>query len=139
MPDGPFTTDIFSFDRRPKSSFTVSSFEPYFPYGDAWKEFDKLQKRANGRGPFGFVCSIFEGSLVSTGLFGWHYLSKHHGLSVLAGSGVFLALQFAFEPIARKRFVHWPCPRCHSEWPGTKTEKDRACKACGLRLHQLSP
>ena len=40
---------------------------------------------------------------------------------------------------ASNKFAHWPCPRCHSEWPGTKLEKDPACRACGLRLHQFSP
>jgi hypothetical protein len=72
MSDGHSRTDIFSFDRKPKSSFPSSNFEPYFPYADAWKEFDKLKKRASGRGPFGFARSIVEGSLVSMGLLGWH-------------------------------------------------------------------
>jgi hypothetical protein len=139
MFDGRSSTDIFSFDRKPNNSFPASSFEPYFPYADAWNEFDKLKKRANGRGPFGLVRSIVEGSLVSVGLLGWHNISKHYGWSILVSSGLLVALQLAFEPIARKRFIHWPCPRCHSEWPGTTTEKDRACKTRGLRLHQLSP
>ncbi len=37
------------------------------------------------------------------------------------------------------KLAHWPCPRCHSEWPGTKREKDPRCAVCGLKLRQMAP
>ncbi len=53
--------------------------------------------------------------------------------------GASLIIGLFLKQRASDKFAHWPCPRCHSEWPGTNIEKDPACRACGLRLRQLSP
>src|ERR1700691_4471639 len=50
-------TKLFSFE-RPTKSVSASAPLPtqqYFPYENAWKEFDKLQKAARGGGPIRWV------------------------------------------------------------------------------------
>jgi hypothetical protein len=58
---------------------------------------------------------------------------------ILVGFAVVCIGEALYLLALRKRFRHWPCPRCKSEWPGNKKEKDPACRMCGLRLHQLAP
>jgi hypothetical protein len=110
------------------------------PYAEAWKEFDKLQKRAKQGGAAWWV-HLVTGNLLpllgggAFGITAW----KGHKAYVFAAFSA-LVIWTIFKGMSdRRRFAEWPCPRCHSVWPGTKTEKDSACKVCGLRLHQLSP
>jgi|HubBroStandDraft_6_1064221.scaffolds.fasta_scaffold134145_2 hypothetical protein len=138
MSESHFETDIFSLERRPQPTSLVAGAEPYFPYAAAWTEFDKLQKTAQGRGPLRLVLWIFELLMSVVGFYGFH-LAKGSKLLVIAAWGAALAAELLYQFNGRRRFLRWECPRCHSEWPGTKTEKDRECAICGLRLHQLSP
>jgi hypothetical protein len=138
MSEKRFEMDIFSLEQRPRAISSMAGAEPYFPYADAWKEFDQLQKTAQGRGPLRLVLWIFELSMSGIGIYGLH-LAKGSNLMVIAAWGAALSAELLYQFNGRRRFLHWECPRCHSEWPGTKTEKDRACKSCGLRLHQMSP
>jgi len=138
MAEKHFDMDIFSFERTPKATSSAAGAEPYFPYAIAWKEFDKLQKTAQDRGPLRVVLWIFELSMSGVGIYGLH-LARGSKLMVIAAWGAALSAGLLYQFNGRRRFLHWQRPRCHSEWPGTKTEKDRACKACGLRLHQWSP
>lgn len=133
-------TDLFSFE-RPTRSLSASAPLPaqqYFPYENAWKEFDKLQKTARGRGPLRWVMWVFDLSMGMIGIYGFH-LTKGSKLIILICWGSAAVLETFYWFSGKGRFLHWPCPRCHSEWPGTKDEKDRACRACGLRLYQMSP
>jgi hypothetical protein len=112
--------------------------EQYFPYAAACKEFDKLSKRTRGGGPAALILKVIELLALGIGAFSVH-LMKGPKLIVFI---VWIALTiFAiFQWInGRWRFLHWARPRCQSEWSGTKDEKDRACRVCGLRLHQMSP
>jgi hypothetical protein len=58
---------------------------------------------------------------------------------IAVGFVAILIAEFSCWFAMRRRFQHWPCPRCNSEWPDYKNGKDSACKVCGLRLHQLAP
>jgi len=114
--------------------------EAYAPYAEAWKEFDKLKKGASGgRGAGGVVewavgtAAAFSGML---GIHGWDKLSHKIAVALLLLS---VLLYATVRREQRERFRHWPCPRCHAEWPGTKTEKESRCRVCGLRLHQMAP
>jgi hypothetical protein len=138
MSEKHFEMDIFSFERTPRDASSAAVVEPYFPYAAAWKEFDKLQKTAQDRGPLRVVLWIFELSMSGVGIYGLH-LARGSKLMVIAAWSAAVSAELLYQFNGRRRFLHWQCPRCHSEWPGTKTEKDRACKACGLRLHQWSP
>jgi hypothetical protein len=116
----------------------AASSERYLPYTEAWKEFDRLQKAARGRGALSVAITIGDLAVGSMGILGIAHDRKAGFLMI----GVWFAIRFLQMLTAaqqRKRFLHWPCPRCHAEWPGTKTEKDPRCRACGLRLHQLAP
>jgi hypothetical protein len=131
--------DIFSLERTPGAGSVRASAPPeFFPYAAAWKEFDKLYKAIHGNGPWRFVRTAMELLAFSGGVFGLHP-TKQYKLIVLIGYPAIVALEIFRWLRSRKRFLHWQCPRCHSEWPGDKTEKDRACLSCGLRLHQMSP
>ncbi len=113
--------------------------EPNHPFADAWKEFDKLQKSAKGGGRLGIVKHIAEILifLVSLGVIEFHP-SKNAKQIIAVAFGAILIAELLRVFAAKRRFKHWPCPRCHSEWPGDKKEKDPACTVCGLRLRQLS-
>jgi hypothetical protein len=139
MSEEPSSSDIFSFDRKPAAAYATSDIAPYLPYADAWKKFDKLQLEVKGRGTFRLIRSAGDIVLYSIGAFSLHRFSKHNWLLILMGWGALVALDLVIATSAKRRFAHWPCPRCHSEWPGNKTDKDRACKVCGLRLHQPYP
>lgn len=110
----------------------------YSPYAEKWKEFDKLQKLAKGNHAAWFHW-IWGMLLPALGLLDRHRLSKKDVVWLLAlgaavgGVGLLRAQQ------AKNRFLHWPCPRCGAEWPGTKTEKEPKCATCGLKLHQMAP
>jgi hypothetical protein len=129
--------DIFSFERTPRTISSAAGIEPYFPYATAWKEFDKLQKKAQSNGPIRIVISVLELLLFGGGLVGHHLMNGSEFIIIMCW-GAALAVELSYWFGGRRRFLHWECPRCHSEWPGSKTEKDRACKSCGLGLHQLS-
>jgi hypothetical protein len=138
MSEKHFDMDIFSFERTQRAVSSAAVAEPYFPYAAAWKAFDKLQKTAQGRGPLRVVLWIFELSMSGVGIYGLH-LAKGSKLMVIAAWSTAMSAELLYQFNGRRRFLHWQCPQCHNEWPGTRTEKDQACKACGLRLHQLSP
>lgn len=106
-------------------------------YEQAWKEFDRLNKFAHHSGPFKWIRSTFDIVLAAgaaSGLKLWHH---HRSLVVVLGSAC-LGLIVVYTQIMKARFIHWQCPRCHSEWPGTKNEKDSRCRTCGLRLHEMA-
>jgi hypothetical protein len=138
MSEKKLITDIFSSERTPIDRSAPSDVQQYFPYEDNWKEFDKLQKTAQRRGPLRIVLWVFELLMSGVGIYGLH-LTKGSSLIIIFPWGAAGVAELLYQFSGRRRFLHWECPRCHSEWPGTKTEKDRACKSCGLRLHQLSP
>jgi hypothetical protein len=138
MSEKLFEMDIFSFERTPRALSSASSAPQYFPYAAAWKEFDRLQKAIHHGGPVRFALSVLELTLLSVGTLGLH-VNKESKLTILIGWVALAALGFFRSVNGRRRFFNWQCPRCHGEWPGSKTEKDRACKVCGLHLHQLSP
>jgi hypothetical protein len=131
-------TDIFSLERRPRPSIITSTAEPFSPYAEAWKEFDKLQKWSKGEGLPRLVRFAFE---ILT--FGGAAFASSQTKGTKRGFFLFycgaLIAEAIHSMIRRQRFAHWPCPRCHAEWPGTKTEKESACGVCRLRLHQLTP
>jgi hypothetical protein len=131
--------DIFSFERTQSDISTFSGSEQqYFPYAAGWKKFDKLSKRTRGGGPAAFILKVIELLALGIGAFSVH-LMKGPKLIIFIG-WIALAIFTIFQWMnGRRRFLHWACPRCHSEWPGTKDEKDRACRVCGLRLRQMSP
>ncbi|HEV2489789.1 MAG TPA: hypothetical protein VGT03_08270 [Candidatus Acidoferrales bacterium] len=112
---------------------------PYAPYAEAWKEFDRLDRIVHNRGPYRWVRSLLEYFIFGgAGLFGLN-LWKSQRPAVIAGVVACLILWYFVTKLFQNRYENWPCPRCHSVWPGTKEEKDPACKVCGLRLHQLAP
>lgn len=115
------------------------SIERYGPYADAWKQFDRLQKDAKGANLFGWAHWAFGGISGIARL-----LDPHRRLHWLEGT-IFVVVviqgagQQIWAKIAAAQLEHWPCPRCHSEWPGKKIDKDPKCAVCGLKLHQALP
>jgi hypothetical protein len=110
------------------------------PYAEAWKKFDKLQKDVKRRGGSWWIHLLMGDALplLGGGAFGVALWKNHKPYVVVAVAA--LILWGIFKAISdRREFAEWRCPRCHSIWPGTKTEKDSRCKVCGLRLHQLAP
>lgn len=110
------------------------------PYAESWKQFDKLQKRAKQGGGARWLHFILTNSLpfLGGGAFGAALWRKHKEYVITAI--ILLTVWAVLKAIAdRRRFAEWRCPRCHSLWPGTKTEKDSKCNVCGLRLHQMTP
>ncbi len=106
-------------------------------FEDAWKEFDRLNNFVHNRGPVKWIRSSFDALLAigaATGLKLW----RQHGPLIAVLVAIYLGLVFAYTQIMKARFIHWQCPRCHSEWPGTKKEKDSRCRTCGLRLHEMA-
>jgi hypothetical protein len=114
--------------------------DPYFPFADAWKEFDALQKTVQWRGRLSVIrhIALFLFSVLGIGIIEFHPSTRIKHM-IVAGLGALFVAEFLHWFTMRERFQHWPCPRCHSEWPGEKNKKDATCKACGLRLRQLSP
>jgi len=112
--------------------------ETHAPYADAWNELDRLQNAANGLGTVWQIIYL-AGVLVWAILLAFSAARKT--LDLIAG-GLLLAevlRKVVYVRMKQREFVRWPCPRCHAEWPGTKTQKDSRCAICGLRLHQLFP
>jgi hypothetical protein len=149
MADGDWSGEIFSLDGklRPAAADVrgrvaipegvAPTDDPYSPYGAAWKEFDELQKLAKNSGPFAWAHWAWGIFLPLLGLLDQRRVPKKDSLGFFL---VFLAAG-AFQMIrsqhAKNLILHWPCPRCHAEWPGNKTEKDSRCAVCGLKLHQM--
>lgn len=128
-----FSSDITAIEGPTRIPVPVlhSRFEP------AWKEYARLDNAAHGRGPIRWVRGVFEALLVGGGGLGLKFGHQHRALVgflwvASAGIGV------AYLQIMKSRFAHWQCPRCQTEWPGTKNEKDSRCSTCGLRLHELA-
>ena len=131
--------DIFSFDRTRSDVSTFSGSEQqYFPYAAAWKEFDKLGKRTRGGGPAAWSLKVIELLALGIGFFSVH-LVRGPKLIMFIGWIALTIFAILQRMNGRRQFLHWACPQCHSEWPGTKNEEDRACRVCGLRLHQMWP
>jgi len=123
----------------------VGAFKPaalddaYSPYAAAWKRFEKLQRQAKRGGALGWIH------------WGWGFLTgpvslfDPHAHTKMIERAIFVsACAFAVFAAVRARFAasqleHWPCPRCHGEWPGKKSEKEPRCAVCGLKLGQLTP
>jgi hypothetical protein len=82
--------------------------------------------------------SVFELAVVGSAAIGVKFWHQHRDLVMILWAS-YVGLGLAYMQIMKSRFEHWQCPRCHTEWPGTKEDKDPACRACGLRLHQLAP
>jgi len=129
-------TSIFTFERKAKAAF-VPAPEPHYPFADAWKEFDSLQNGVQGRGILGVARHATGIFLLLLGLIEFHPSTR---FKYMIGTvlGAVLIAEISYTLVMRKRFQHWPCPRCHSEWPGHKNEKDSQCRVFGLRLQQLS-
>ena len=128
--------DIGTGVQIPESVYATS--DAFTPYGAAWKEYDRLQKAAKGANAIGWVhwaFTVFPGML---SLFDPHKHARPYERSVF----LFAAAAFLFQVLrarwAASQLAHWLCPRCHSEWPGKKLEKDPRCAVCGLKLHQLT-
>jgi len=115
-----------------------ASTDAYSPYAEKWKEFDKLQKLMKG-GKARWLDLLWGVVFPAIGLLDRHRIPKKGTVWLIAlGAAVTLAgVVRAWS--AKQRFAHWPCPRCHAEWPGTKTEKEPRCAMCGLKLHQMTP
>ncbi len=79
-------TDLFSFKRATSSVSAPLPTQQYFPYENAWKEFDRLHKTAQGGDPLRVVVWIFEFSLSVVGIYGFH-LTKGSNLVVFDSWG----------------------------------------------------
>jgi len=112
-------------------------FDPRAPYAEAWKEFDKLSATANDGAIITDYVALALGVLGA--MVADLYTGRHAGL-IIGAVPVLIGVAFAARVKRRRsRFEHWPCPRCHAEWPGNKYEKVPQCPSCGLKLHQLAP
>ncbi|HTR47977.1 MAG TPA: hypothetical protein VMM16_11390 [Verrucomicrobiae bacterium] len=115
------------------------STDAYSPYAEKWKEFDRLQRDAKGSGWLNWSHWLFGGINGVASLFDPHSNTKRIErwifLAVVAIS-VYYAARARY---AASQLTHWPCPRCHSEWPGKKSDKEPRCAMCGLKLHQMAP
>jgi len=128
--------DIGEGVKIPKPGATTDA---YSPYAEAWKEFDKLKKRAKGSGALSWMHWVWAQAIFAIPLFAPHRIPRKDSILLAASVAVLGAIQLVRAQHARNQFKHWQCPRCHAEWPGTKTEKDGKCVMCGLRLHQTAP
>jgi hypothetical protein len=72
MSEKHFDMDIFSLERTPRAITSAADADTYFPYAAAWKEFDKLQKTAQGRGTLRVVLWAFEFLMSGVGIYGLH-------------------------------------------------------------------
>ena len=128
-----FGSDVTSIEGplRVPPTLTHSRFE------EAWKEFDRLDAAVHGRGPMKWLRSAFDVTLAAGAALGLKFWHQHRDfVIILLASSAGLGL--AYVKIMEARFVHWQCPHCHAEWPGTKKDKDSRCRTCGLRLHELA-
>lgn len=113
--------------------------DAYSPYAAAWKEFDRLQKAAKSSA-LGTLTHFWVGGVPGIlSLFDPHKHTRTFERALFLGAVVLAATTMVRSRWAVTQLAHWPCPRCHSEWPGKKLEKDPRCAVCGLKLHQLTP
>jgi hypothetical protein len=126
--------NVFSFERKP----AAPSATPHFIYADAWAAFDRLEATRT-RNAASLMRSLLELLLFVVIPLAGIVLSKRHLWMIGIAWALLVLTEIAYRLHLRSRFVNWQCPRCHAEWPGTKNEKDPACRSCGLRLHQLAP
>ncbi len=113
--------------------------DAYSPYAAAWKEFDKLEKLAKKGGAFGWIHWGWGSMSGVASLFDPHRHTKRVEQALFVAVCMVAVFTMVRARYAASRVTHWPCPRCHTEWPGTKTEKDPQCAMCGLKLHQMAP
>ena len=125
--------EVLSFNYRPY----VSPAPTHFIYEDAWAEFDKLESK-HQRNVLSWTRWLVEMSFWLASLGSMVFL-KQHRWEILAAWLLLLLLETGYSFRLRHQFVNWQCPRCRTEWPGTKQEKEPKCSSCGLRLHQLEP
>jgi hypothetical protein len=124
---------VFSFEHKP-----IARFEPtQFIYADAWREFDRLESRRE-RNAASWMRILVEVFLFAVIPLGGIVLSRRHVEMIAAAWAFLILIESAYRLRLRSQFVNWQCPRCHTKWPGTRTEKDSSCKTCALRLHQLT-
>ena len=130
---------IFAFERKAPGGSAPGP-EPYFPFAQAWKEFDALENAVHGKGKVTMPRRVAEFLflLLALGIIRFHP-SPRGKLLIIAGVATVFVAEMCYRWVMRKRFRNRACPRCHSEWPGEKNKKAPACKAGGLRLHQLAP
>jgi len=107
---------------------------PQAPYAEAWKRFDSLEQWAKNAAASEYA--MYAVALVTGVLGRSDPRLSYPMMAVEVACGLTLAV---IARRARSRFEHWPCPRCHSEWPGKKLEKEPRCAMCGLKLHQMTP
>ncbi|MGC1107279.1 MAG: hypothetical protein WA876_12145 [Candidatus Acidiferrales bacterium] len=125
--------DVFTFERKPIAPFATT----HFIYADAWAEFDKLESRRDGNAA-SWMRRLVEVFIFTVPL-GGIVLAKRY-IWMIATAWVFLMLlELGYRLRLKNQFLNWRCPHCRTKWPGTKEEKDSACRVCGLRLHQLTP
>ncbi|HXX20804.1 MAG TPA: hypothetical protein VEJ46_15475 [Candidatus Acidoferrum sp.] len=116
-----------------------ASTDAYSPYAEKWKEFDKLQKLAKGGGKIQWFHWLWGMIVPALGIVDRHRVPKKDAIWIVAFWAALGAVAILRAQAAKSRFLHWPCPRCGAEWPGTKTEKEPRCAMCGLKLHQMTP
>ena len=144
--------DTLAFEPRNEAGLTVSDVgegvrvpEPetaahaYLPYAEAWKEFDKLQKRAKGASALGWIHWAWGLAIPGIPLFMSHRIPRKDSVTFILGFVALGLIQLLRSEHAKREFAHWQCPRCHAEWPGNKLEKEPRCAICGLTLHQMTP
>jgi hypothetical protein len=113
----------------------------YSLYSEAWKEFDRLEKLAKRDGAAGWIewAWAWSGIFPALGLFAPHRVPRKDSVTLIVGFAILGVIQLLRSDDAKRQLTHWPCPRCHAEWPGKKLEKEPRCATCGLTLHQMTP
>jgi hypothetical protein len=127
--------DIGTGVRIPEPVFPTS--DAFAPYSAAWKEFDRLQRAAKGSGTISWVhwlITIFPGIL---SILDPHTHDRFYERLVFLSAAATFLFHAGRARWAKSQLRHWPCPRCHGEWPGDLLEKASRCTTCGLDLHQL--
>jgi hypothetical protein len=114
--------------------------DAFTPYGAAWKEYDSLQKAAKGGGLFGFLAQHWWYGGISgiASMFDPHKHARPLERILFLAAVAVIVMHAARARWAASQLEHWLCPRCHSEWPGKKLDKEPRCAVCGLKLHQLT-
>src|ERR1700720_2416275 len=97
-------TDLFSFERATSSVSAPLPTQQYFPYENAWKEFDRLHKTAQGGDPLRIVVWIFELSVSVVGIYGFH-LTKGSNLVVFVSWGAAFVAELFYWMSGRRRFL----------------------------------
>jgi hypothetical protein len=157
MSGGESGGGVFSFGRNSRDAFLGRTLTPadigtgvvipepvhatidaYSPYAAAWKEFDRLEKSAKNKGlAWGHgLIGLLPGALSLVDPHKHLRLAERGTFVLIIATVAMQALRSRWDAM---KLAHWPCPRCHSEWPGTKREKDPRCAVCGLKLRQMAP